>query len=206
MKQTSSNSNAQRVHPFANIKNKSNVLIIPYKNEYISFKEIMPFLKNIERKYIDLNFGRKIGKDKDNVLQEIDGILMEFKKSFDAMTTWNDINEGVRSGQTKSTIQNFDLKEILENNVEFKSAVEKKLNLNNLVVVKDFIFKEAFIKETLNELKGRKTKNLKDACEFLSIKKIPEKVHIDLLIFIGFKINWNGLDYSESEIIFSHQQ
>ena len=196
----------ERVHPFANIKNKSNVLIIPYKNEYISFREIMPFLKNIERKYIDLNFGRKIGKDKDNVLQEIDGILMEFKKSFDAMTTWNDINEAVESGQTKSTIQNFDLKEILENNVEFKSAVEKKLNLNNLVVVKDFIFKEAFIKETLNELKGRKTKNLKDACEFLSIKKIPEKVHIDLLIFIGFKINWNGLDYSESEIIFSHQQ
>ena len=164
----------------------------------------MPFLKSIERKYIDLNFGRKIGKDK--VLQEIDGILMEFKKSFDPMTTWKDINESVRSGQTKSTIQNFDLKEIMENNAELKSAVERKLNLNNLAIVKDFIFKETFIKETLNEMKDRETKNLKDACEFLSTKKIPEKIHIDLLIFIGFKINWNGLDYSESEIIFSHQQ
>ena len=39
---------------------------------------------------------------------------MEFRKSFDAMTTWKDINEGVRSGQTKSTIQNFDLKEIFK--------------------------------------------------------------------------------------------
>ncbi len=134
----------------------------------------MPFLKGIERKYIDLNFGRKIGKD--NVLQEIDGILMEFKKSFDPMTTWKDINESVRSGQTKSTIQNFDLKEIMENNAELKSAVERKLNLNNLVIVKDFIFKETFIKETLNEIRDRETKNLKDACEFLSIKKIPEKV------------------------------
>jgi uncharacterized protein len=102
--------------------------------------------------------------------------------------------------------QNLDLKEIMENNAEFKSAVERKLNLNNLVVVKDFIFKGTFIKETLNELRDRKTKNLKDACEFLSTKKIPEKVHIDLLTFIGCKINWNGLDYSESEIIFSHQQ
>jgi uncharacterized protein len=131
---------------------------------------------------------------------------MEFKKSFDAMTTWKDINESVRSGQTKSTIQNLDLKEIMENNAEFKSAVERKLNLNNLAIVKDFIFKGTFVKETLNELRDRKTKNLKDACEFLSTKKIPEKVHIDLLTFIGCKINWNGLDYSESEIIFSHQQ
>ena len=81
------------------------------------------------------------------------------------------------------------------------------MNLNNLAIVKDFIFKETFIKETLNGLRDRKTKNLKDACEFLSIKKIPEKFRVsDLLIFIGFKINWNGLDYSESEIIFSHQQ
>ena len=66
------------------------------------------------------NFGRKIGKD--NVLQEIDGILMEFKKSLDPMTTWKDINESVNiKGQTKSTIQNFDLKEIMENNAERKA-------------------------------------------------------------------------------------
>ena len=32
----------------SNIKNKSNILIIPYKNEYISFKEIIPFLKTLK--------------------------------------------------------------------------------------------------------------------------------------------------------------
>jgi hypothetical protein len=93
----------------------------------------------------------------------------------------------------------------MENNAEFKCAVENKLNLNNIVVVKDFVFKEAFVRETSNELKVRKTRNLKDACEFLSSKKISDKIHIDLLIFMGFKINWNGLDYSDSEIVFSDQ-
>lgn len=194
----------QQVNSFAGIKNKSNVLIIPYKNDRISFKEIMPFLKDIERKYIDLNYGEKSGKDK--VLREIDWFLIEFTKSSDAMATWKDINESARTGQIKNKGQNFDLKEIMESNVEFKRAVEKKLSSNNIAIVKDFIFKETFIKETSNELKDRKTKSLKDACEFLSTKKIPEKTHIDLLIFMGFKINWNGLDYSESEIIFSRHQ
>jgi predicted nuclease of restriction endonuclease-like RecB superfamily len=201
--ETNQQQGQQQVHSFASMKNKSNVLITPYKNEHISFKEIMPFLKDIERKHIELNYGKKSGKDK--VLQEIDKFLIEFTKSSDAMATWQDINESARSGQTKNKSQNFDLKEIMENNVEFKSAVEKKLSLNNIAIVKDFIFKETFIKETSNELKDRKTKSLKDACEFLSAKKVSEKIHIDLLIFMGFKINWNGLDYSESEIIFGRQ-
>ena len=164
---------------------------------------MIPFLKGIERKYIDQSFGKESGKDK--ALQEIDGFLTEFEKSNDTMATLKEMNETVRSGQIKNTVQSFDLKEIMDNNAEFKGAVEKKLDLNNIVVVKDFIFKEAFITETPNELKERKTRNLKDACEFLSSKKISDKIHIDLLIFMGFKINWNGLDYSESEIVFSHQ-
>jgi hypothetical protein len=164
---------------------------------------MIPFLKAIERKHIDQSFGNKSGKDK--ALQGIDECLTEFEKSNDTMTTWKEINETVRSGQIKNTVQSFDLKEIMENNAEFKGAVEKKLNLNNIVVVKDFVFKEAFVRETSNELKDRKIRNLKDACEFLSSKKISDKIHIDLLIFMGFKINWNGLDYSESEIVFSHQ-
>jgi len=193
----------QQAHSFANIKDKNNVLIIPYRNERISFREMIPFLKGIERKHIDQSFGNKLGKDK--ALQWIDEFLTEFENSNDTMTTWKEINETVRSRQIKNTVQSFDLKEIMENNAEFKGAVEKKLNLSNIVVVKDFVFKEAFVRETSNELKVRKTRNLKDACEFLSSKKISDKIHIDLLIFMGFKINWNGLDYSESEIVFSHQ-
>ena len=90
----------------------------------------------------------------------------------------------------------------MENNHEFKSLVEKKISENGFVIVKEVIFKETFIKETCNELKDKEINNLKDACDFLLIKKISEKIHLDLLIFMGFKIYWNGLDYSASKINF----
>ena len=55
-----------QTYSFSNIKNKSNVLIISYKSENIPFKEIIPFLKKIERKYIDQNFENKIDKTQSN--------------------------------------------------------------------------------------------------------------------------------------------
>jgi hypothetical protein len=64
------------------------------------------------------------------------------------------------------------------------------------------IFKKAFIEEIYKGLNEKKIDNLKDACNFLLVKKISEKIHIDLLISIGFEIDWNGLDYSESKIKF----
>ncbi|HZH38475.1 MAG TPA: hypothetical protein VEX17_00220, partial [Bacillales bacterium] len=50
-------------HHLSDIKNRSNVLIISYKNENIPFKEILPFLKAIEKKYMDKNFEDKIDKN-----------------------------------------------------------------------------------------------------------------------------------------------
>ncbi|MBA3750140.1 MAG: DUF790 family protein [Nitrosopumilus sp.] len=189
-------------YSFSNIKNRSNVLIISYKNENISFKEIIPFLKTIERKYIDKNFEKKI--DKNNVLLSIEEIFKEFNKSVNTKISLEDLNETLKLSQEK-LYTNFDLKEILENNFEFKSVVEKKLRLKELIMVKDTIFKETFIREICGGLKEyRKIKNLKDVCDFLSSKKISEKIHIDLLIFMGFKIDWNGLDYSESKISYIH--
>ncbi len=46
----------------------------------------------------------------------------------------------------------------------------------------------------------KKRYNLNIACDFLSSKNIPEKIHIDILTQIGGIITWNGLDYSKSEI------
>ena len=75
-----------RNYSFSNIKNKSNILIISYKNENnIPFKEIIPFLKKIERKYIDKNFENNI--DKDKIIQEINEILKEFKISYNTKNT-----------------------------------------------------------------------------------------------------------------------
>lgn len=189
-----------QTYSFSNIKNKSNVLIISYKSENIPFKEIIPFLKKIERKYIDQNFENKI--DKLKAIQEINDILKEFKSSFNTLITLEDLNKDLTSNQ-KDLDKSFNLKKIMENNHEFKSLVEKEISENGLVIVKEVIFKETFIIETCNELKDKEINNLKDACDFLLIKKISEKIHLDLLIFMGFKIYWNGLDYSASKINFS---
>lgn len=189
-----------QIYSFSNIKNKSNVLIISYKNENIPFKEIIPFLKKIERKYIDQNFENKIDKLKS--IQEINDILKEFKSSFNTIITIEDLNKALTSNQ-KDLDPSFNLKKIMENNHEFKSLVEKKISENGFVIVKEVIFKESFIKEICNELKDKEINKLKDACDFLLIKKISEKIHLDLLIFMGFKIYWNGLDYSASKVNFS---
>ncbi len=191
-----------QIHPFSNIKNKSNVLIISYKSENIPFKEIIPFLKNIERKYIDQNFENII--DKTKAVQEINEILKEFKSSFNTIITFEDLDKTISSDR-KNLDSSFNLKKVMENNHEFKSLFEKKISENELVIVKEFIFKETFVKETCNELRDKKISNLKDACDFLLIKKISEKIHLDVLIFMGFKIYWNGLDYSASKINFCHQ-
>jgi predicted nuclease of restriction endonuclease-like RecB superfamily len=186
------------------IKNKSNILIISYKNENIPFKDIIPFLKKIEKRYIDQSFENKT--DKDKVLQQIKAILEEFRGSPAAVLqiTLTDINEILKSSQ-KELDPRFNLKEIIENNGEIKSSVEEITKSNELITVRDVIFKEAYIKEILKELRDTKIENLKDACDFLSIKKIYERIHIDLLIFMGFEIYWNGLDYSKSKIMFIQQ-
>jgi uncharacterized protein len=184
-------------YSFSNIKNKSNILIISYKNDTIPFKEIIPFLKKIERKYIEKNLENKA--DKDKIIQEINEILKEFKILDKTKNTLEEVNKIIVEKQ-KNVDPSFNLKEALENNQEFKSIVEKKIIENKLIMVKDFIFKEPFIKEIYSGLKDKEINNLKEACDLLTSKNIPEKIHIDLLIFMGFEIYWNGLDYSESKI------
>jgi hypothetical protein len=190
------------IHHLSRIKNKSNVLIISYKNENIPFREIIPFLKAIEKKYMDKNFEDKI--DKDRVLQEINAILNEFRGSPMIHITLRDLNETLKSNQ-KELDPSFNLEEMVENNSEFKGLIEGIIKSHGLIIVKETIFKETSVKENCRELRDRKIENLKDACDFLTMKRISERIQIDLLIFMGFKIFWNGLDYSESKIVFSKQ-
>ena len=189
----------EQVYSFSSIKNKSNILIIPYKNEYISFQKIIPFLKKIERKYIEQHFENDI--DKNKMIQEINVILKEFKNSPNLKITLEDINKIIILKQ-KMLDSSFNLKKVMENNNELNNLVIEKIVENELIKIKDVIFKKAFIKEIYKGLNEKKIDNLKDACDFLLVKKISEKIHIDLLISIGFEIDWNGLDYSESKIKF----
>ena len=189
-------------HHLSGIKNRSNVLIISYKNENIPFKEIIPFLKAIEKKHMDKNFEDKI--DKDRVLQEINGILNEFRGSPMIHITLRDLNETLKSNQ-KELDPSFNLEEMVENNSEFKGLIEGIIKSHGLIIVKETVFKETSVKENCKELRDKKIENLKDACNFLTLKRISDRIQIDLLIFMGFKIFWNGLDYSESKIVFSEQ-
>ncbi len=189
----------EQVYSFSSIKNKSNILIIPYKNEYISFQKIIPFLKKIERKYIEQHFENDI--DRNKMIQEINVILKEFKNSPNLKITLEDINKIIILKQ-KMLDSSFNLKKVMENNNELNNLVIEKIVENELIKIKDVIFKKAFIKEIYKGLNEKKIDNLKDACNFLLVKKISEKIHIDLLISIGFEIDWNGLDYSESKIKF----
>ena len=185
---------------FLNIQNKNNILIISYKNENnISFKELIPFLKEIETKYIHRNFENNIEKDK--IIKEIDENINSFKRSSNTNISLENFNKSIKTIQ-KSFDQNFNIQKILETNKDFKNLIERKIKENNLALVKDLIFKDSFIKEICSELKDKEISSLKEACDFLLTKKIPEKILIDLLMFMGFQINWSGLDYNESKISF----
>ena len=185
---------------FLNIQNKNNILIISYKNENnISFKELISFLKEIETKYIHRNFENNIEKDK--IIKEIDENINSFKRSANTNISLENFNKSIKTIQ-KSFDQNFNIQKILETNKDFKNLIERKIKENDLALVKDLIFKDSFIKEICSELKDKEISSLKEACDFLLTKKIPEKLLIDLLMFMGFQINWNGLDYNESKISF----
>ncbi|MGN6624083.1 MAG: DUF790 family protein [Candidatus Nitrosocosmicus sp.] len=189
---------SNRKYSFSKIQHKNNILTISYKNENISFKEIIPFLKKIETKYINQNFGNDVYKSK--VIREIDNIL----NSFASASGYNnisleDLNKSILLSQ-KNLDAHFNLLDILENNQEIKMLFMKKVKEHKLVLITDLIFKETFIREVYDELNNRKIDNLKEACNFFLTKKIIDRIHIDLLTHLGFSIHWNGFNYSESKI------
>ncbi|MGN6351327.1 MAG: DUF790 family protein [Candidatus Nitrosocosmicus sp.] len=189
---------SNRKYSFSKIQHKNNILTISYKNENISFKEIIPFLKKIETKYINQNFGNDVYKNKVN--REIDNILNSFASAsgYNSISL-EDVNKSILLSQ-KNLDAHFNLLDILENNQEIKMLFMKKVKEHKLVLITDLIFKETFIREVYDELNNRKIDNLKEACNFFLTKKIIDRIHIDLLTHLGFSIHWNGFNYSESKI------
>ncbi|HEX5519488.1 MAG TPA: DUF790 family protein, partial [Candidatus Nitrosocosmicus sp.] len=116
---------SNRKYSFSKIQHKNNILTISYKNENISFKEIIPFLKKIETKYINQNFGNDVYKNK--VMREIDNIL----NSFASTSGYNnisleDVNKSILLSQ-KNLDAHFNLLDILANNQEIKNLFMKKV-------------------------------------------------------------------------------
>jgi uncharacterized protein len=90
------------------------------------------------------------------------------------------------------------LKELIDKNNEFKYTFENELSKKRLLLIDDYILKTQFIEEIWNEIKN--VINLGAACNILDSKKIPEKIHVSILTFLGFHIEWNGLDYSKAKM------
>ncbi|MGN6347755.1 MAG: DUF790 family protein, partial [Candidatus Nitrosocosmicus sp.] len=136
---------SNRKYSFSKIQHKNNILTISYKNENISFKEIIPFLKKIETKYINQNFENDVYKNK--VMREIDNILnsFEFASDYNSISL-EDVNKSILLSQ-KNLDAHFNLLDILENNQEIKILFMKKVKEHELVLIADVIFKETFIRE-----------------------------------------------------------
>lgn len=180
----------------ANIKNNSNVLITSYRNEKISFKEIIVFLKDIESNYLIHDFLNENTQNK--ILENIIERLKEFRNYEENYMTLEKLNEMLKKNDSEDALLKVNLTDLLNKNTDFKTIFEKELLNNQLIIINDSIFKRQFIEEIEKETES--ITNLKEACDLLSSKKISEKIHIDLLTFLGFHIDWNGLDYSRATI------
>ncbi len=176
-------------------KDSSNTLIVPYKKENVPFKEIISFLKQIESKDINQKLRNEITIHE--LIKEIGQILMEFINTpSKSQINLTEINKILKS--QNNLYKDYDIKEIMKNSNEFEKLFKSELEINNLAIVNDTVLKSGSIEELSEDLKHKT--NLKAVCDFLTSKDIPEEIQIELLSFMGYRIDWNGLDYSQSTI------
>ena len=95
------------------------------------------------------------------------------------------------------------LKELMDKNNDFKFIFESELSKKRLVMIDDYILKAQFIEKIWKDIKN--IINLGEACNILDSKKIPEKIHLNLLTSLGFHIEWNGLDYSKAKMTWKNR-
>lgn len=182
------------------IKEKENVLVISYKKNNVPFKEIITFLRRIEEKYFKQHIENI--SDFDEIIKQsvtcIKKLISSHKKN--GLDLDNEMDEYLRKciKQNINLYEKLNLKELLKRNTEFAIQFEKELLKEQLILMNYSIYQLKFIKEIFKKI--RETKNLKDATVLLSSNNIPEKIHIDLLDFMGFRIDWNGLDYTTTSI------
>ena len=179
------------------IKNNKNVLITSYKNEKISFKELIKYIKDIENTYINHNVLNTENYNK--IIQYVIRLVEEFRISAMSYMHLDKLDELLKQECTDGdSFLKVSLKELIDKNKEFKYTFENELSKKRLLLIDDYILKMQFIEEIWKEIKN--VINLGAACNILGSKKIPEKIHVSILVFLGFHIEWNGLDYSKAKM------
>ena len=179
------------------IKNNRNVLITSYKKDKISFKEILKYIKDIENIYISDNV--LTAQNQSKIIQNMISLTEEFKKSETSYLYLGTLDEMLKRYCTNGdAFLKVSLKELIENNNEFKCTFERELSKKRLLMIEDYILKWQFIEKIWKDIKN--VINLGEASKILDSEKIPEKIHISLLTSLGFHIEWNGLDYSKAKM------
>ncbi|MDQ4073868.1 MAG: DUF790 family protein [Thermoproteota archaeon] len=177
-------------------KDNGKTLIVSYKKENVPFKEIISFLKQIESKDINQKLRNEITAHE--IIKEIGKIIMEFINTpSKSQINLTEINKILKS--QNSLYGDYDIKEIMKNSTEFEKLFKSELETNNLAIVSDTVLRRGSIEELSEDLRHKT--NLKAACDVLTSRNIPEEIQIELLSFMGFRIDWNGLDYSQSAIM-----
>ena len=179
------------------IKNNRNVLITSYKNDRISFKEILKYIKDIENIFISRNVLNTQNQNK--IIQNMIGLVEGFRKSELSCLYLGNLDEMLKKDCTDDdAFLKVSLKELIDKNNDFKFMFENELSKKLLLMIDDYILKTQFIEEIWKDIKN--VINLGEACKILDSEKIPEKIHINLLTLLGFHIEWNGLDYSKAKM------
>ncbi|HSA74937.1 MAG TPA: hypothetical protein VLE21_01985, partial [Candidatus Nitrosocosmicus sp.] len=176
----------------------SNVLITSYKKDKIFFKDIISFLKGIENSYLN---DELLNESSQSILiQNSAEFMKKFKTSEMNIISISDLEEFLKKEHSNNNILKIMLIDLIDKNVKFKKQFNEELINNGLLMINDLLLKEEFAKEILNDLKDKAT--VREASVLMTSKGLPERIHIDLLTFLGFNIEWNSLDFSNAKIHF----
>lgn len=182
----------------AQVKGNGNVLITSYKRDKIFFKDIISFLKNIENYYLN---DELLNESSQSILiQNVAKFMDKFRTSSKNIISLSDLEEYLKKEHSDNNFLKTKLMDLIDKNFKFKNQFGEELIKKRLLMINDLLLKEEFTKEIINDLKRKET--VGEAGDLLTSKGLSEKIHIDLLTFLGFNIEWNSLDYSNAKIYF----
>lgn len=180
----------------AQVRGNSNVLITSYKKDKISFKEIISFLNDIDNYYLN---DELLNESSQSILiRNVTKFLEEFRTSNKNIIPISDLEKYLKKEHSENNFLKIKLLDLIEKNFKIKKQFGEKLINSKLLLINEFLLKEEFTKEILNDIKRMST--VGEAGNLMISKDLPEKIHIDLLTFLGFNIQWNSLDFSDAKI------
>jgi len=187
---------------FVDIKNMNdsynqNILLTSYKQNRISFKDIISYLKAIEDRYLKYQFLNELNKE--NLMIKFANSLKDLSNTERSLISFDELEKIIKTDRQGNTFEKIRLLDLFNKNPHFSNLVKEEISRQELILIKECIFKKRILDEIFYEIKEIST--LGKAIDLLKSKKIPEKIHIDLLNFLGFQIDWAGLDYSKSKLV-----